>query len=58
MGLDWEAFAQELLVEVLASLLTHEHTPTLVVLGGATGSIHHLKHIHNRIVKVAVFQPS
>ena len=52
--LDRETFGEEFLVEVLAGLLTHENTAATVILRWAACATHHLKHVHHRIVDVAV----
>ena len=54
MRLDRKTLRQELLVEVLPRLLTHEHRAALFVLHWATRAAHHLQDIHDRIVDVSV----
>ena len=55
MRLDGQTFREELLVEVLARLLAHQHATTPLVFARATSTTHHLQHIHDRVVDVAVF---
>ena len=51
---DGQAFCKELLVEVLASLLTHQHASTPVIFSRTTGPTHHLQYVHDRIVDIAM----
>jgi len=52
--LDGQTFRQELLVEFLPRLLTHENASTSVIFEGSTSSAHHLEDLHNGIVDVSV----
>jgi hypothetical protein len=54
LRLDREGFAQELLVELLARLLDHEHAAAARVLGRPAGAAHHLEQVGHRVVHVAV----
>ena len=54
MRLDWKALGEELLVEVLACLLTHEYCATLLVLQWSACAAHHLQNIHDWVVDIAV----
>ena len=53
--LDRQTLGQKLLVEVLASLLTHQHASAVIVLQRATRLAHHLQHIHDGVVNISMF---
>lgn len=55
MGLDWQTLRQELLVELLPRLLTHENASAPVVLQGSASSAHHLEDLHDGVIDVSVF---
>ena len=54
MGLDWQTFRQELLVEFLPRLLAHEDAPAPIIFKGSAGSAHHLEDLHDGIVDISV----
>jgi len=55
--LDRQSFCQELLVEVLPSLLTHEYAATAFFLLRPTSATYHLQNVHNGIVDISMFLP-
>jgi len=52
---DRQTLREELLVEVLASLLTHQDASAVLVLQWATRLAHHLQNIHHRVVNIPMF---
>jgi hypothetical protein len=55
VGFDRQAFRQELLVELLPRLLTHENASAPVILKGPAGPAHHLEDLHDGIIDISVF---
>jgi len=53
--LDRQTLGQELLVEVLTGLLTHQDASAVLVLQRPTRLVHHLQNIHHRVVNVPMF---
>ncbi len=57
MGFDGQSLVEELSVEVLSSLLTHQDATTSVICGWSTGMSHHLKDVCYGVVGITVFSP-
>lgn len=55
MGLNRQAFSQELLVEVLSSLLAQQNAATGFVFARAACSTEHLQNVGNRIIHITMF---